>query len=59
MNDLPPPTDDELLRAFVDLCPYMAMDDYHHRTGVDYRLTPTYIYERFEMAWAERMGDMK
>jgi hypothetical protein len=56
MSDLPPPTDDELLLAFVEQCPSMAINDYRRRVDLDWRLTPYHLYEHFEREWARRMG---
>jgi len=55
--DLPAPTDDELLKAFVDQAPHTAMNDYRHRTGIDYRITAWAIYDFFEEEWQHRMLD--
>jgi hypothetical protein len=57
VTDLPPPTDDELLLAFVEMCPNMAMQDYVRRTGIDYRITFYFIYDHFESEWNRRMND--
>ena len=53
---LPPPTDDELLLAFVEECPSMAIDNYRRRVGLDWRLTPYFLYEHLEREWQHRMG---
>jgi hypothetical protein len=55
VNDLPPPTDDELLLAFVDDCPSMAAQDYQRRTRIDWLLTP-HIRDHFEREWEKRMN---
>lgn len=59
MNDLPQPTDDELLLAYVDNCPNQAMSDYRRRLILDRAIETSYIRERFEAAWKERMFDMR
>ena len=53
---LPPPTDDELLLAFVDNCPSMAINDYRHRLGLDWRLTPSFIHAHLAQEWDRRMN---
>ena len=53
-RDLPAPTDDELLKFFVDNLPSMAMHDFRHRNGMWdadlYRLG-----EHFRNEWYRRM----
>ncbi len=56
MNDLPLPTDDELLLAFVDDCPSMAISDYRQRCNLDWRLTPWYLHDHFRREWDKRMN---
>ena len=59
MSDLPPLTDDELLLAFVEDVPHIAMTVYCHRTGVDYCLTNWCLLDHFEREWRRRMEDDK
>ena len=57
MSELPPPTDRELLLAFVDDEPSRATQDYVRRTGVDYQLLWNgTIRQHFEQEWEERMA---
>ena len=56
MNEFPPPTDDELLLAFVEECPYMALDNYARRVGLDPGIKASrYLFEWFEKQWYDRM----
>jgi hypothetical protein len=56
MTNLPPPTDDELLLAFVDNCPNMAMADYVRRNCMDrHAFVFLRIFDHFEREWKRRM----
>ena len=52
---LPPPTDDELLLAFVEMCPHQAISDYRRRCCLDWLLPPEILYDHLEQEWTNRM----
>jgi len=57
VNDLPPPTDDELLLAFVDDLPNMAFNDYRHRTNIWWEKAFDFdLRDHFEREWEKRMN---
>jgi hypothetical protein len=53
---LPPPTDDELLLAFVDDCPSQAVQDYRRRTGTDWVIGSADILDHMEREWKRRVN---
>jgi hypothetical protein len=55
VTDLPQPTDDELLLAFVEDCPSMAVDNYRRRVGINWY--SSYLFEHLKEAWHRRMYD--
>ena len=60
MNEFPPPTDDELLLAFVEHCPSMATADYARRLRLDLRTADwVSINDLFINQWEKRLYGRK